>query len=172
MLINNKKVRTNSEITAPKVRLVNVKGEQEGVVNNDRAQQAAQEAELDLVEVSPNADPPVCRVMDYGKYRFQQTKKQAAAKKKQKQMQLKEIKFRPVTDSGDFNVKVRKIIKFLKQDDKVKVVVRFRGREMAHQELGQELMDRIKEAVADEANVDNQPKLEGRQMIMILSPAK
>lgn len=154
------------------MRLVNVKGEQEGVVANDQAQKAAHEAELDLVEVAPNADPPVCRVMDYGKYRFQQTKKQAAAKKKQKQMQLKEIKFRPVTDSGDFNVKVRKIIKFLKQDDKVKVVVRFRGREMAHQELGQELMDRIRDAVGDQANVDNQPKLEGRQMIMILSPAK
>lgn len=154
------------------MRLVNVKGEQEGVVANDQAQKSAQEAELDLVEVAPNADPPVCRVMDYGKYRFQQTKKQAAAKKKQKQMQLKEIKFRPVTDSGDFNVKVRKIIKFLKQDDKVKVVVRFRGREMAHQELGQELMDRIRDAVGDQANVDNQPKLEGRQMIMILSPAK
>lgn len=172
MLINNKKVRTNSEITASKVRLVNEKGEQEGVVNNDKAQQAAQNAELDLVEVSPNSDPPVCRVMDYGKYRFQQTKKHAAAKKKQKQMQLKEVKFRPVTDSGDFNVKVRKIVKFLKQGDKVKAVVRFRGREMAHQELGQELMDRIRDAVADEANVDSQPKLEGRQMIMILSPAK
>lgn len=170
MIINKKKVRVNSEVTAPKVRLVNSQGEQEGVVPNEKAQESAQEAELDLVEVSPHSDPPVCKVMDYGKYCFQQSKKQAAAKKKQKQIHIKEIKFRPVTDSGDFNVKVKKMIKFLEQGDKVKVAIRFRGREMAHQKLGKDLMERVKDAVADYANVDNQPKLEGRQMIMILSP--
>lgn len=130
----------------------------------------AEQAGLDLVEVSPNADPPVCKIMDFGKFKFQQSKKTAASKKKQKQVHLKEIKFRPSTEEADYQVKLRKIIDFLTKGNKVKITVRFRGREAAHQDLGFELMQRLKHALTDAATIDQEPKPEGRQIIMLLSP--
>lgn len=132
----------------------------------------AEEAGLDLVEVVPNADPPVCRVMDYGKYRFEQSKKAQEARKKQKQAQLKEIKFRPNTDDNDYRIKLRKLLEFIEEGDKVKVTLRFRGREMAHQEIGRQLLDRVEADTAEEAQVEQRPKMEGRQMIMMLAPKK
>ena len=132
----------------------------------------AEEAGLDLVEISPNADPPVCRVMDYGKFRFEQRKKQQEAKKKQKQIQVKEVKFRPGTDEGDYQVKLRNLIRFLNDGDKAKVTLRFRGREMAHQDLGFKLLKRVEEDLADFGTVEQRPKMEGRQMIMTLGPTK
>ena len=127
---------------------------------------------MDLVEISPNADPPVCRVMDYGKFRFEQRKKQQEAKKKQKQIQVKEVKFRPGTDEGDYQVKLRNLIRFLNDGDKAKVTLRFRGREMAHQDLGFKLLKRVEEDLADFGTVEQRPKMEGRQMIMTLGPTK
>ncbi|OGT31487.1 MAG: translation initiation factor IF-3 [Gammaproteobacteria bacterium RIFCSPHIGHO2_12_FULL_35_23] len=132
----------------------------------------AMEAGLDLVEISPNAKPPVCKVMDFGKYKFQLSKKTAAAKKNQKQVQLKEIKFRPVTEHGDYLVKLRKIIGFLEVGNKVKVTVRFRGREMMHQDLGEQLLMRLKTEIEPHAIIEQAPKLEGRQMVMVLAPKK
>ena len=132
----------------------------------------ADEAELDLVEIVPNAEPPVCRVMDFGKYLFEQTKKKHAAKKKQKQIQVKEVKFRPGTEDGDYQVKLRNLNRFLTNGDKVKVTLRFRGREMVHQELGAKMLDRIESDLADQAVVEQYPKLEGRQMVMVLAPKK
>ncbi len=152
------------------VRLVGADGEQVGVVSTREALSIAAESNLDLVEVSPNAAPPVCKVMDYGKYKFQQSKKTAAAKKKQKQIQVKEIKFRPGTEDGDFNVKLKKILSFLEKGNKVKVTVRFRGREMMHQNLGMELMKRLQEVVEEHAVIEVVPKMEGRQMVMMLAP--
>lgn len=154
------------------VRLIGADGEQIGVMPVRQAQQLAYDADLDLVEISPNADPPVCRVMDFGKYRFEQNKKLAAAKKKQKQIQVKEIKFRPGTDEGDYHVKIRNLIRFLNDGDKAKVTVRFRGRELAHRELGMELLQRIETDLADYAVVEQHAKMEGRQMIMTLTPKK
>jgi translation initiation factor IF-3 len=127
---------------------------------------------LDLVEISPNADPPVCRVMDFGKYRFEQNKKLAAAKKKQKQIQVKEVKFRPGTDEGDYHVKIRNLVRFLNDGDKAKVTVRFRGRELAHRELGMEMLQKIEADLAEYATVEQHAKMEGRQMIMTLTPKK
>ena len=132
----------------------------------------ADEVGLDLVEVSPNADPPVCRIMDYGKYKFEQQKKQQAAKKKQKQIHIKEIKFRPGTEEGDYQVKLRNLIRFLEHGDKAKVTIRFRGREMAHMDLGEQLMKRIEADLAEVGQVDQQARKEGRQMVMMLSPKK
>lgn len=154
------------------VRLIGADGEQVGVVPVRQAQQIANDADLDLVEISPNADPPVCRVMDFGKFRFEQNKKLAAAKKKQKQIQVKEIKFRPGTDEGDYHVKIRNLIRFLSDGDKAKVTVRFRGRELAHRELGMELLQRIETDLAEHATVEQHAKMEGRQMIMTLTPKK
>ncbi|MCU0736406.1 MAG: translation initiation factor IF-3 [Methylotetracoccus sp.] len=154
------------------VRLIGADGEQIGVVPVRQAQQIAYDADLDLVEISPNADPPVCRVMDFGKFRFEQNKKLAAAKKKQKQIQVKEIKFRPGTDEGDYHVKIRNLIRFLSDGDKAKVTVRFRGRELAHRELGMELLQRIETDLAEHATVEQHAKMEGRQMIMTLTPKK
>lgn len=136
------------------------------------AMKIAEEAELDLVEIVPTADPPVCRVMDYGKFKFEQSKKTQAAKKNQKQVQIKEVKFRPGTDEGDYNVKIRNLIRFLEHGDKCKVTIRFRGREMAHQELGGKLLDRIEQDLEELATVEQRPKMEGRQMIMVLGPKK
>jgi translation initiation factor IF-3 len=136
------------------------------------AQRMAEEAGLDLVEIVPNADPPVCRVMDYGKFLFDQSKKRQAAKKKQKQIQVKEIKFRPGTEEGDYQVKLRNIVKFLTHGDKVKVTLRFRGREMAHQELGAKMLERIESDLTSYGAVEQFPKLEGRQMVMVLGPKK
>ena len=143
-----------------------------GIVSIADAMAKAGEASLDLVEVSPNAEPPVCKVMDYGKYRFQMSKKNTAQKKKQKQIQLKEIKFRPGTEKADFEVKLRKILSFIENGDKVKATIRFRGREMQHQELGMKLMNRVKEDVQEFAVVELEPKFEGRQMMMVLVPKK
>lgn len=162
----------NEEITAKEVRLIGTNGEQIGIVALTEAQRKADEAELDLVEIVPNADPPVCRVMNYGKFLFDQSKKKQAAKKKQKQIHVKEIKFRPTTEEGDYQVKLRNLIKFLNNGDKVKVTLRFRGREMAHQELGGKMLDRIKVDLDEFGTVEQIPKMEGRQMVMVLSPRK
>ncbi len=134
--------------------------------------QLAEEAGLDLVEVSPNAAPPVVRVMDYGKYLFEQNKKLQVAKRKQKQIQIKEVKFRPGTEEGDYQVKLRNLIRFLTEGDKAKVTLRFRGREMMHQDLGRKLLKRVEEDLAEMAIVEQHPRLEGRQMVMVLSPKK
>ncbi len=127
---------------------------------------------MDLVEISPNAKPPVCRIMDYGKYRFEQAKKQQEARKKQKQIQVKEIKFRPGTDEGDYQVKLRNLIRFLNEGDKAKVTLRFRGREMAHQDLGSQLLKRVEDDLAPYGAVEQRPRLEGRQMVMTIAPVK
>ena len=138
----------------------------------EQALEQATEVEMDLVELDANASPPVCRIMDYGKFKFEQSKKQQAARKKQKQIQVKEVKFRPGTDEGDYQVKLRNLRRFLEDGDKAKVTIRFRGREMAHQELGRHLLDRIEGDLEDIATVDQRPKMEGRLMVMMLSPRK
>ena len=132
----------------------------------------AEEAELDLVEISPNAAPPVCRIMNYGKFQYEESKRRHAAKKKQKQIQVKEIKFRPGTDIGDYQVKLRNLIRFLENGDKAKVTLRFRGREMAHQELGMQLLKRVEADLKEYGTVEQYPRLEGRQMVMIIGPSK
>ena len=134
--------------------------------------QVAEEAGLDLVEVAPNSKPPVCRIMDFGKFKFEQSKKQQEARKKQKIIHVKEIKFRPGTEEGDYQVKLRNLIRFLNDGDKAKVTLRFRGREMAHQQLGAKLLDRIEEDLAEYGSVEQRPKMEGRQMVMVLAPVK
>lgn len=154
--------------------MIGADGEPIGVVPITEAQQAAMDADLDLVEISPNAQPPVCRVMDYGKFVFEENKKKHAAKKKQKQTQVKEVKFRPGTDIGDYKVKLRNLIKFLHNGDRVKVTLRFRGREMAHQELGAQLLDRVANDVESEGhgNVEQRSRMEGRLMVMVIAPKK
>jgi len=152
--------------------LIGAEGEQIGVVSIAEALQTAYDANLDLVEISPNADPPVCKVMDYGKYQFEQNKKLQAAKKKQKQIQIKEIKFRPGTEEGDYQVKLRSLIKFLNDGDKTKITVRFKGRELSHRELGMDLLKRIETDLEEIASVEQFPKLEGRQMVMVMGPKK
>jgi len=165
-------VRLNAEIRVPQVRLIGAGGEQVGVVGIREALQAAEEAGLDLVEISPNAEPPVCRVMDYGKFLFEKSKQKAAQKKKQKQIQIKEIKFRPVTEEGDYLVKVRNLIRFLEHGDKAKITLRFRGREMSHMELGVKLMQKVQADIEPYGIVEQMPKLEGRQMVMLIGPKK
>ena len=147
-------------------------GAQVGIVKLNDALTRADEAELDLVEIVPNSDPPVCRIMDYGKFLFEQSKKKHAAKRKQKQIQVKEVKFRPGTDQGDYQIKLRNITRFLNNGDKVKVTLRFRGREMAHQELGSKMLGRIEADMQTLAVVEQYPKLEGRQMVMVLAPKR
>jgi len=154
------------------VRLIDAEGEQVGVVATAEALQKAQDSGLDLVEISPNADPPVCRLMDFGKFRYEASKKKHAARRKQKQIQIKEVKFRPRTDIGDYQVKLRNLIKFLKAGDKTKVTMRFRGREFAHQELGLELLKRVQQDLIEYGAVEQMPKLEGRQMVMVIGPKK
>lgn len=154
------------------MRLIDAEGKQVGVVSTREAKQMAYEAELDLVEISPGADPPVCRIMDYGKFRFEQNKKLQAAKKKQKQIQVKEVKFRPGTDEGDYQVKLRSLIRFLLDGDKAKVTVRFRGRELSHKDLGMDLLKRIETDLVEHAAVEQFPKMEGKQMSMTLAPKK
>ncbi|HEC17431.1 MAG TPA: translation initiation factor IF-3 [Sedimenticola sp.] len=166
------KNRLNKEITAPTVRLIGADGEQVGIVSLAEAQSAADEAGLDLVEIVPNAEPPVCRIMDYGKYVFEQKKQKQLAKKKQKQVQVKEVKFRPGTGEGDYQVKLRNLIRFLKDGDKTKVTMRFRGREHAHRELGLEMLKRVEADLAEYGTVEQQPQMEGRQMVMVLSAKK
>lgn len=162
----------NDEITAVEVRLIGPQGGQVGIVDLEEALRQADEAELDLVEIVPNSEPPVCRIMDFGKFLFEQNKKKHAAKRKQKQIQVKEVKFRPGTDDGDYHVKLRNITRFLQNGDKVKVTLRFRGREMVHQELGSRMLDRIEVDMQQSAEVEQKAKLEGRQMIMILAPKR
>ncbi len=162
----------NENITAREVRLIGAEGEQIGIVSIQEALAAAEEAKLDLVEISPDAEPPVCRIMDYGKHIFEKKKQQAAARKNQKQIQIKEIKFRPGTEEGDYKVKLRNLIKFLSEGDKAKVSLRFRGREMAHQELGMELLKRVEADLAEYGTVEQHPKMEGRQLMMVLAPKK
>ena len=154
------------------VRLVGVDGEQLGVVPIAEALLKAEEAEVDLVEIAPQAEPPVCRIMDFGKFRYQEQKRAHEAKLKQKQIQVKEIKFRPMTDEGDYQIKLRNLIKFLGEGDKAKVTLRFRGREMAHQEFGFQLLERVKADLEEHAQVEQFPKLEGRQLVMMLGPKK
>ena len=162
----------NEEITHPNVRLIGADGEQVGVISNADAQKAAEDAELDLVEIVENAEPPVCRLMDYGKYQFELAKKNQAAKKKQKQIQVKEVKFRPGTEEGDYQVKLRNLTRFLSDGDKAKITLRFRGREMAHQDLGYRLLKRIEADLTEIALVEQFPKMEGRQMVMVMAPRK
>ncbi|SFW10780.1 bacterial translation initiation factor 3 (bIF-3) [Nitrosovibrio sp. Nv17] len=152
--------------------MIGVEGEQIGVVSLAAANSLAEEAEVDLVEIAPTAQPPVCRLMDYGKFRYQESKKRHDAKLKQKQVQIKEVKFRPNTDDGDYNIKLRNLIGFLQEGDKAKITLRFRGREMAHQEFGVRLLERIKADLEMHAVVEQFPRMEGRQMVMVLSPRK
>lgn len=151
--------------------MIGPEGEAVGVVSIAEAQKIAEAAELDLVEVAPQASPPVCRVMDYGKFIFEESKKRHAAKKKQKQIQVKEVKFRPGTDEGDYQVKLRNLIRFLSSGDKAKITLRFRGREMVHQRLGLQLLQRIEKDLEEYGAVEQFPKLEGRQMVMVLAPS-
>jgi translation initiation factor IF-3 len=152
--------------------LIDAEGNQLGVVSIQEARRVSEESSLDLVEVSPEASPPVCRIMNFGKYAYQQNKRKAAAKKKQKQIYLKEIKLRPVTEEADYQVKLRSTIRFLANGDKVKITLRFRGREMAHVELGMKLMERLMQDLADQCTIEYRPKMEGRQMVMVLGTKK
>ncbi|WP_197737335.1 translation initiation factor IF-3 [Aquicella siphonis] len=167
-----KKPRVNEEIKSHEVRVIDAEGQQLGVISIHEARRISEEAGLDLVEVSPEAKPPVCRIMDYGKYKFQMSKRKAAAKKKQKQIQIKEVKLRPATEEADYQVKLRSIMKFLENGDKSKVTVRFRGREMSHPELGMQLLERMQKDLTEYGMVEQHPKFEGRQIVMILGPKK
>ena len=154
------------------MRLVGVEGEPLGIVAVAEAIRMAEEAELDLVEIAPMAEPPVCRIMDFGKFKYAESKKQHEAKLKQKQIQIKEVKFRPGTDEGDYNIKLRNLIRFLGEGDKTKITLRFRGREIAHQSLGMRLMERVRADLDEHGTVEQFPKMEGRQMVMVLGPKK
>ena len=162
--------RVNASIICKEVRLIDANGNMVGIVTPEKANTMAIESGLDLVEISPNASPPVCKIMDFGKFKYDQQKREAEARKKQKTIELKEIKFRPNTDKHDYEVKMRSVTKFLENGDKVKITLRFRGREMAHQELGAELMERVVVDTAHLGKPDVIPKVEGRQMIMIIYP--
>ena len=162
--------RVNASIICKEVRLIDAEGNMVGIVTPEKANTMASESGLDLVEISPNASPPVCKIMDFGKFKYDQQKREAEARKKQKTIELKEIKFRPNTDKHDYEVKMRSVTKFLENGDKVKITLRFRGREMAHQELGAELMERVAADTAHLGKPDVIPKVEGRQMIMIIYP--
>ena len=167
-----KRVRRNDEIEATEVRVIDSKGEQAGVMGIAAAIELAKDEGLDLVEVSPMADPPVCRIMDFGKYLFEQNKKNQSAKRKQKQVHVKEIKFRPGTDEGDYQIKLRKLIQFLEGGDKTKITLRFRGREMAHKELGAQLLARVRDDLEEYGTVEQMPQMEGRQMVQVIAPKK
>ncbi|WP_440461118.1 translation initiation factor IF-3 [Salipiger bermudensis] len=162
--------RVNDRIRAPEIRLIGAEGENLGVQPPRRAMELAEQAGLDLVEISPNANPPVCKIMDYGKFKYEQQKRESEARKKQTVIQVKEVKFRPNTDTHDYDVKMRNVVKFLEKGDKVKVTLRFRGREMAHQNLGRELLERVAEDIKELGKVENMPKMEGRQMTMMVGP--
>jgi translation initiation factor IF-3 len=171
-IASTKRVRRNEEIDAIEVRVIDAEGEQAGVMLLAAAIELAKEGGLDLVEVSPNAEPPVCRIMDFGKHLFELNKKAQSAKRKQKQVHVKEIKFRPGTDEGDYQVKLRKLTEFLEYGDKAKITLRFRGREMAHQELGAQLLARVRKDLDEIGVVEQMPQMEGRQMVMMMSPKK
>lgn len=169
-IAQEKEARINGEINAPEIRLIGAGGEQVGVVSLATANKMAEEAELDLVEIAPTAQPPVCRIMDYGKFKYRESKKRHEAKLKQKQIIVKEVKFRPGTDEGDYKIKLRNLIRFLEEGDKTKVTLRFRGRELAHQEFGIRLLERIRGDLAEVGVVEQWPKMEGRQLVMVLAP--
>ena len=164
--------RRNNEIRVPRVRLIGADGEQIGVVGRDEALRMAMDLELDLVEIVPNADPPVCRIMDFGKFRFEEQKKAHAARKKQKVVEIKELKFRPTTDDGDYGIKLRNLRRFISEGDKVKINIRFRGREMAQTELGIAMAKRLEEDLKEEVTIEQWPRLEGRQMVMMVAPKR
>jgi translation initiation factor IF-3 len=172
-IATEKSVRINGEIVGiSEVRLLGPDGEPLGIVAFNDANRQAEELELDLVEIAPTAKPPVCRIMDFGKFKYREAKKAHEAKLKQKQIQVKEVKFRPGTDDGDYNIKVRNLKRFLEEGDKTKITLRFRGREMAHQELGVALLKRVEADLAEHGQVEQFPKMEGRQMIMMVGPKK
>ncbi len=162
--------RLNREITARTVRLINANGDMVGVVSLRDAFDAAADADLDLVEIVPNAEPPVCKILDYGKFRFEEQKKANEARKKQKVIELKELKLRPNIDDNDYDIKMRAAVRFLQEGDKVKVTMRFRGREMAHQDIGMRVLVRVREQLEELAKVEQMPRIEGRQMVMVLAP--
>ncbi|OJW49167.1 MAG: translation initiation factor IF-3 [Alphaproteobacteria bacterium 41-28] len=164
--------RVNEEITSPEVRLVDENGEMVGVVSQKQALERAYAAGLDLVEVSPNADPPVCKILNHGKFKYEEQKRRAEIRKKQKIIEIKEIQLRPGIDKHDFEVKMRSARKFIEEGDKLKVTLRFRGREVSHQEFGMEVLNRVKDALQDIAKVEQFPKLEGKRVIMVMGPAK
>ena len=166
------KARLNEQINVPEVRLITDDGTQLGVVPIEEALEKASEADLDLVEIAPQAEPPVCRLMDYGKHIFQENKKKQTAKKKQQQVHVKEVKFRPRTGEGDYQVKLRNLVRFLEHGDRAKVTIWFRGREMAHQEIGRRILDRVENDLNELAKVEQYPRMEGRQMVMMLAPRK
>ncbi|MBF5039174.1 translation initiation factor IF-3 [Methylophilus sp. 13] len=172
VIAQDKDTRINGDITAPQVRLIGVDGEPLGVMSLKEAFAKAEEADIDIVEIAPNAAPPVCRLMDYGKFKYAESKRLHEQKLKQKQVQIKEVKFRPGTDDGDYNIKLRNIIRFLGDGDKAKITLRFRGREITHQEFGLALLKRLEADLAEHAAVEQYPKMEGRQMVMVLAPAK
>ncbi|TAK37884.1 MAG: translation initiation factor IF-3 [Lysobacteraceae bacterium] len=169
---DSKQNRKNQEIRVPRVRVIGSDGEMIGVLSRDEALSLAEDEGLDLVEIQPNADPPVCRVMDFGKFKFEAQKKASIAKKKTRQVEIKEVKFRPVTDEGDYQIKMRKMREFLAEGDKIKVNIRFRGREMSHQELGREMAQRIEADLGEDIVIESRPRLEGRQMVMMIAPKK
>jgi translation initiation factor IF-3 len=162
--------RINEEIRSKEVQLIDAAGDNKGVVDFQTAMGLAEAAGLDLVEISPNTNPPVCKILDFGKYKFQAQKKAAEARKKQKVVEIKEIKLRPMIDDHDYDVKMRSMQRFFEEGDKVKITLRFRGREMAHQELGHKLLNRVKEDTAPFSKVESEPRFEGRQMVMLLAP--
>jgi len=162
--------RINDEIAVQRIRLVDERGNMVGVVGRSEALTMASEAGLDLVEIAPNADPPVCKILDFGKYKYEEQKKKNEARKKQKIIEVKEIKLRPSIDDHDYDVKMRSMVKFIEEGDKVKVTMRFRGRELAHQELGMDVLVRVKDDLDEIAKVEQMPRMEGRQMIMVMSP--
>jgi translation initiation factor IF-3 len=170
--LDSRSQRINREITAPEVRLVAENGDQLGIRSVHEALRLAEEANVDLVEIAPLAVPPVCKLMDYGKFRYREQKKAHEAKLKQKQIQVKEIKFRPGTDEGDYKIKLGKLVQFLEDGDKAKVTLRFRGREMAHKEFGERLLQRVQKDLDAVGMVEQFPRLEGRQMVMVLAPKK
>ncbi|WP_150589318.1 translation initiation factor IF-3 [Pandoraea eparura] len=171
-IATDKAHRINGEITAPEVRLTGVDGEQLGIMKLAEAFRLSEEADVDLVEIAPQAQPPVCRLMDYGKFKYQEQKKAHENKLKQKVVQIKEVKFRPGTDDGDYNVKLRNLKRFLEEGDKTKITLRFRGREMAHQEIGARMLERLKSDLEEFGQPEQMPKMEGRQMIMVIAPKK
>ncbi|MCU0976467.1 MAG: translation initiation factor IF-3 [Steroidobacteraceae bacterium] len=168
----SKRTRRNDDITSPQLRVIDANGQMLGILDRAEALQMAAGQEMDLVEVSPMAEPPVCRIMDYGKFLFEQNKKAHSAKRKQKQVQVKEVKFRPGTEEADYQVKLRNLIRFLTDGDKAKVTLRFRGREMAHTEVGRRLLDRLVTDLAEIGQVEQHPSMEGRQMVMIIGGKK
>lgn len=162
--------RINEDIRVPRVLLIDQNGEKQGVMPTSSALEAAEEAGLDLVEIVPNADPPVCKILDYGKFKFQEQKKKNEARKRQKVVEIKEIKLRPNIDTHDYEVKAKAMHRFFEEGDKVKVTLRFRGRELSHQQIGMNLLKRVQEDTAEDAKIEAYPRMEGRQMLMVLSP--